>query len=129
MKSRDFTRTGQEPARLDVARPGGAFLSRDHRADESSDLVDGTRLLRVLEENHYDPHDPADTRMLPRITRMPAGIEVVEQRAGSATAQWVLRVRCQCGRGWFEVEACESARCPRCGLLVYLDVEAPIPPR
>lgn len=128
MNSRHFTATGQEPAQPDDARPAGAFLSRHHQADESSDVVDGTRLLRALEENHYDPHEPTDTRRLPRITRVPVGIEVVEQRAGSATAQWVLRVRCQCGRGWFEVEACESATCPRCGLLVYLDVELPNPP-
>jgi hypothetical protein len=43
---------------------------------------------------------------------------------GVAVGQWVLRVRCQCGRSWFEIEAVHWATCPRCGLLVRVDIEA-----
>jgi len=74
--------------------------------------------------DHQQESDPdAITSPIPNITRMPAGYEVVEQKVGRAVGQWVLMVRCQCGRRWFEVEAIEAATCPRCGLLVY--VEAP----
>lgn len=112
MRSRDLIKARQEPAQ---------------QTDESSDVIDGARLLRILEEDQDQLSDPVEAARLPRITRMPEGIEVVEQSAGLAAGQWVLRVRCQCGRGWFELEAIHAATCPRCGLFVYVDVEAPIP--
>jgi hypothetical protein len=65
-----------------------------------------------------------DTNRLPRITHAPDGIKVEEHRVGRAIAQWVLHVRCECGRRWFEVEAVDTTSCPRCGLLVYVDVDA-----
>jgi len=97
------------------------------RKEESSDFVDGERLLRILEEDKYHLGDRGGTASLPKIRHMPEGVEVVEQRAGIAVGQWVLRVRCQCGRAWFELEAVKATTCPRCGLLVYVEVEAPIP--
>lgn len=66
--------------------------------------------------------DLDDTAPVPQITRMPDGYEVVEHRLVQATAQWVLHVRCQCGRRWFELEAIDATHCPRCGVLVYIDV-------
>jgi len=129
MKSRDLTRTRPEPAQAGDARPGGGKLAPAQQTDESWDLVDGAQLLRILEENQDQFSNPAEAASVPRITRMPDGIEVVEQRLGRAAGQWVMRVRCQCGRGWFELEAIHAATCPRCGLIVYVDVEAPIPPR
>ena len=66
-----------------------------------------------------------DKARIPTVTRMPEGYEVVEQRVGRAVGQWVLQVRCECGRRWFEVEAIDSAHCPRCGALVYVDVQDP----
>ena len=60
--------------------------------------------------------------------RMPEGIELVEQRAGDAEGRWLLEVRCQCGRRWFELEAIPAATCPRCGLLVYVNVAVPMSP-
>ena len=59
----------------------------------------------------------------PTGTRLPEGYEVHEQRVGRAVGQWVLQVRCQCGRRWFEVEAIEATHCPRCGSLVYLYIQ------
>jgi hypothetical protein len=53
------------------------------------------------------------------------GMQVVEDHAGSAVGQWVLHVRCQCGRRWFELEAVTASTCPRCGLLVYVDIDRP----
>jgi hypothetical protein len=67
--------------------------------------------------------DAADKARVPTVTRMPEGYHVLEQRTGRAVAQWVLQVRCQCGRRWFEVEAIDATHCPRCGSLVYVDVK------
>ena len=64
--------------------------------------------------------DASDRGRMPTGTRLPEGYEVQEQRAGHAVGQWVLHVRCQCGRRWFEVEAIEATHCPRCGSLVFL---------
>jgi hypothetical protein len=66
--------------------------------------------------------EPADARELPRITRLPDGIEVIEQRVGRAIGNWILQVRCQCGRRWFELNPVDATHCPRCGMYVYIDV-------
>lgn len=110
-------------------RPADGPPAPAQQKGESSDLIDGAELLRILEENQHIPRDPGNTANVPGIRRMPEGIEVVERRMGVAVGQWVLRVRCQCGRSWFEVEAVHWATCPRCGLLVRVDIEAVNPPK
>lgn len=62
-------------------------------------------------------------RML-RITRMPDSTPVVteEGEVGRAFGQWVLSVRCECGRHWFEVEPIYRAHCPKCGKTVFLEM-------
>lgn len=91
-------------------------------AHDLASVVDASLFLRGRSNDHQQESDPDDTARLPNVTRMPDGYEVVEQRVGRAVGQWVLQVRCQCGRRWFEVEAIEATTCPRCGLLVYVDV-------
>ena len=66
--------------------------------------------------------DLDDTSRLPQITSNLDGIEVIEHSAGRAIGQWILQVRCECGRRWFEVEAIDSTMCPRCKRLVYVDL-------
>lgn len=96
------------------------------KADEPEDAISTSQLMRILEEETTpkgpDPGDTITMRPVPRITRMPEGIEVVEGRIGRATAQWVVQVRCECGRRWFEVEAVRSATCPRCSTLVLVEM-------
>jgi hypothetical protein len=98
-------------------------------AVRDQNLIDDAQLFRAPDDHQIeredDLDDAGDTALLPNITRMPEGIEVVEQRVGRAVGQWVLQVRCQCGRRWFELEAIDATTCPRCGLFVYLDVQAP----
>jgi hypothetical protein len=127
VKSRKVTTSGQPPAHTGDVRPAGSPLTQAQQSGESSDVIDGAELLRILEENQHIPGDPGATANLPRLRRMPDGIEVVERRMGAAVGQWVLRVRCQCGRSWFEIEAVQWATCPRCGLLVRVDIEAASP--
>lgn len=104
--------------------------------DEPQDLISPAQLLRYLDDASGVPVDQGqeqdqdqdqelgDTSPLPRITRMPEGITVDERRVGRAVAQWILHVRCECGRRWFEVESIDTTTCPRCGVLVYVDVDA-----
>ena len=100
--------------------------------DDSSDFLDPRLIFRLAEEGKGDvwpepDDDVSATAEFPKITRMPEGIEVVEERVGKAVGQWVLHVRCQCGRRWFELEAIDATHCPRCGRYVYLDVQTDSP--
>ena len=90
-------------------------------ADPDTDLVSPSTVLRFLDEAE---HDLSYDEALPGILKMPEGMKVDERRVGRAVAAWVLHVRCDCGRRWFETEAVDSATCPRCGLLVYVDIDA-----
>jgi hypothetical protein len=71
-----------------------------------------------------DPDNLDEGGSAPKITRLPEGIEVIEQHVGRAIGTWILQVRCQCGRRWFETESVDATHCPRCGMLVYVDVQA-----
>ena len=122
MKSRKRAAAGKaRPSRGDAASLQVAPL----QPDQTADTDDATVAIHVLDDTEYTGGD-AD---LPQITRLPEGIEVVEGRMGRAIAQWILHVRCECGRRWFEVEEIDTVRCPRCGLLLRVEVEGPhMPP-
>jgi hypothetical protein len=90
--------------------------------DDAPDLLHGDQIFRSAPRSGDTIADDGDTARLPNITSLPAGIEVVEHEIGRAVGQWILMVRCQCGRRWFEVEAIDTATCPRCNTLVYIDV-------
>jgi hypothetical protein len=139
---------GRENSGRGGAPQGGdpAWPSLDSRPDDESseDMISPAQLIGYLGEparaverrdEHVHVHeyerededgdeDGDDTNRLPRITHAPEGIKVEEHRVGRAVAQWVLHVRCECGRRWFEVEAVDTTSCPRCGMLVYVDVDA-----
>jgi hypothetical protein len=106
----------------DLPLPMPETGSRAHD-DDTSDLLDEARLFRSWSDTGDDDSDVDDTARVPAITSHPEGMEVIEHTVGRAVGQWVLVVRCQCGRRWFEVEAFDTARCPRCGLLVFLDIQ------
>ena len=106
-----------------------SFLARWCRrqvqpTEMSSDAIDGAGLLRLLVGDPHRLTDPGVTARTPKVKRMPEGIEVLERQVGLAAGQWVLRVRCQCGRSWFEVEEVHWATCPRCSLLVRVAIDA-----
>ena len=132
---------------------GGGEVSRDGEptwpvldalqdVDPAQDMISPAQLISYLGEaarpvrredqvaggdqvaGEGEDEDEDGTNRLPRITRMPEGIKVEEHRVGRAVAQWVLHVRCDCGRRWFEVEPVDTTNCPRCGMLVYVDVDA-----
>lgn len=91
---------------------------------EPEDLISISQLMKIMEDDPEPSDDDATlgTAPLPKISRMPEGMEVRERRLGHAVGHWVLQVRCDCGRRWFEVESVQTADCPRCGALVIVDV-------
>jgi hypothetical protein len=42
------------------------------------------------------------------------GIEVHEEKWGTVTVQHVYKMRCECGRSWFELELPRFVKCPAC---------------
>lgn len=106
------------------------MTTRD-KADLPEDLISSAELMRLLadeadqlhEDDGDDEGDTLGLEPLPKVMRMPEGIEVVERRVGRAVGQWILEVRCECGRRWFELEAVDSGKCPRCGALVLIRIE------
>jgi hypothetical protein len=46
--------------------------------------------------------------------RQQTGIEVQEEELGQITAQRMYRMRCECGRPWFELELKRLVQCPAC---------------
>jgi len=45
------------------------------------------------------------------------GILVQEDELSTATAQQLYRMRCECGRSWFELELKSLIKCPSCSRL------------
>ena len=94
--------------------------------DQPEDLmISLSQLMKVLEDEPEPVDDYArpGAERLPKITRMPEGIDVTEHRLGHAVGHWVLQVRCECGRRWFEVDPVQTADCPRCGAFVFIDID------
>lgn len=122
MQDRASKSPGPESTRTGAASADDGSLAQHRPADELAGPADASLFSRGQDDDHGRASDLSDTARVPNITRMPDAYEVVEHRVGRAVGQWVLQVRCQCGRRWFELEAIDASACPRCGLLVYVDV-------
>jgi len=104
---------------LDPARPEPTPATAP---DDTPELLRGDRIFGSQPQLEDSDSSDDDTARLPGITSLPQGIEVVEHEIGRAVGQWILMVRCQCGKRWFELEAIDTTTCPRCDKLVYMDV-------
>jgi hypothetical protein len=74
------------------------------KADEPLEMISLTQLMRMLDRDVSareggtdDIDDTQGSGPTPRVTRMPDGFEVLEQRVGRAVGHWVLQVRCGSG--------------------------------
>lgn len=45
------------------------------------------------------------------------GIDVREEELGMVTAQRLYKMRCECGRSWFELDLPTLIKCPACAKL------------
>ncbi len=91
--------------------------------DDSDEVVQLTDLHTFADALADDLDDDDPGYELPAIKRLPDGIEVTERPLGHAKAQWLLQVRCECGRRWFELQEVETATCPRCKTFLVVKVE------
>lgn len=113
-------------------------MARDGRSEPESEPKVGTSLLepdtRAPDLEHTQPMERADTTQLPaaedtayigaplpRIEQLPPGMLVEEGEMGHATGQWIVQIRCDCGRRWFDVKMVKTARCPRCESMVVVE--------
>ena len=55
-----------------------------------------------------------ELKVAPTETATVSGIEVHEEKWGTVTAQHVYKMRCECGRSWFELEFLDFVQCPAC---------------
>jgi hypothetical protein len=49
-----------------------------------------------------------------RLVHRGYGIQVHEDELGLVSAQRLYRMRCECGRAWFELELPKLVQCPAC---------------
>lgn len=57
-----------------------------------------------------------------RQRREGSGIEVHEEELGTVTAQRLFKMRCECGRSWFELELPRLIQCPACAKLNLVSI-------
>jgi hypothetical protein len=62
----------------------------------------------------------ADLNVAPRHRTTASGIEVHEEKWGTVTVQHVFKMRCECGRSWFELELPRFVKCPACHKLDFV---------
>jgi hypothetical protein len=87
------------------------------------------RDLVVKERTTHSANSPllvrrAELNVAPSEPATVSGIEVHEEKWGVVTAQHVYKMRCECGRSWFELEFPKFVKCPAChklGLVSHLD--------
>jgi len=61
------------------------------------------------------PAAPAPTVQAPQsLNALDSGIVVREEELGTVKAQRLYKMRCECGRSWFELELPKFVECPAC---------------
>jgi hypothetical protein len=68
-----------------------------------------------------------ELKVAPTETATVSGIEVHEEKWGTVSAQHVYKMRCECGRSWFELELPKFVKCPACHKLGLVSDPGPEP--
>jgi hypothetical protein len=77
-----------------------------------------------MKETTTRPGSVLKIRTHSRVTaRDSEGILVQEDELSTATAQQMYRIRCDCGRSWFELELKLIVKCPGCSRLNRVQME------
>jgi hypothetical protein len=77
-----------------------------------------------VKESNTRPGSVLKIRTHARVTpRDSEGILVEEDELSLATAQQMYRIRCDCGRSWFELELKLIVKCPGCSRLNRVHME------
>ena len=90
------------------------------KREPSPPSIDHTQPMETI--GGAESGDTTDwSALLPRIEQLPPGIVVEESEMGRATGQWVVQIRCECGRRWFDLRMVKTARCPRCETMAVVE--------
>jgi hypothetical protein len=71
----------------------------------------GTRAGLAMVPSRQEPESKIAT---PPLGAMESGIVVREEELGACKAQRLYKMRCECGRSWFELELPTLIECPAC---------------
>jgi hypothetical protein len=77
----------------------------------------GRRAAANVESAQSAAKDPAiapPPRLKRRGEEADLGIEVREEELGTVQAQQMYKMRCDCGRSWYELELRKLVQCPAC---------------
>ena len=72
------------------------------------------KLMKHGTAHRGNPHPPTVAQAAQPISSMESGILVREEELGSVKAQRLYKMRCDCGRSWFELELPRLVECPAC---------------
>jgi hypothetical protein len=61
-----------------------------------------------------DTANTSNLRGPPSVSSMDSGIVVREEELIAVKAQRLFKMRCECGRSWFELELPKFVECPAC---------------
>jgi hypothetical protein len=73
----------------------------------------GLRVAAPAPQSKSPPHE-LESAFQQRADLRDDGIEVHEDELGSVMAQRLYKMRCECGRSWFELELPKIVQCPAC---------------
>jgi hypothetical protein len=69
------------------------------------------------------PHDGTLEMRKPAFShRRGTDMEVQEEEHGAIKAQSLYKLRCECGRSWFELELPKLMKCPACAKLGLVSI-------
>jgi hypothetical protein len=74
--------------------------------------------------SHARLADATSASVAERLPELSAGIEVQEEELEAVIAQRVYKMRCGCGRSWFELELKKFVTCPACRKLGLVTPDA-----
>jgi hypothetical protein len=72
------------------------------------------KLMKNGTAHRGNAHPPTPAQAAQPISTMESGILVREEELGSVKAQRLYKMRCDCGRSWFELELPRLVECPAC---------------
>jgi hypothetical protein len=91
------------------------------------EITSAVRDLVVKERTTHPGNFPqlgrrVDLNVVPPQSATESGIEVHEEEWTTVTVQHVYKMRCECGRSWFELELPKFVKCPACHKLGLVSI-------
>jgi hypothetical protein len=94
----------------------------DHAGSATDGSPPALKAVRdlVMKQVAKEPTAGEDPPLSLNGSQSATGIEVHEEKWGTVTVQVVYKMRCECGRSWFELELPRFVKCPACHQLDFV---------